>query len=142
MSSLSQRIAGFIANLPHFQHDKLDGQFVAVRLTDGSIFVPVPESEDGDNGLLTVYWQGDPARKTSVVGASFASVEIVEACRYWVATGIHKELQEAVQFMFEHYKFKTGQNLKRESEYELVPESMQRLVKYLGPEIFKKFLGL
>ena len=143
MSSLPQRIVGFIANLPHFQDDNHDDQFVAVRLTDGSIFAPVPESEDGGNGLLTVYWQGDLSRKTTVVGASIASLEIVEACRYWIATGAHKDLQEVVKFMFDHYKNKTGQGLYFETEEDgLIPKSMQPLFKDLGLEVVKKFLGL
>lgn len=143
MKSLSERIADFLANLPHFQSDKKEGKYVAVRLTDGSIFVPHSDEEDGGNGILMVYWQGDLTRKTTVIGASIASVEIVEACRYWVATGIHKDLQETVQFMFKHYQFKTGQNLYCDTgEDDFIPKFMQPFFKDMGLEVIKKFVGL
>ncbi|MHC1699332.1 MAG: hypothetical protein AB9919_14950 [Geobacteraceae bacterium] len=143
MKSLSEKIAGFLTNLPHFQSDKQEGKYVAVRLTDGSVFAPQSDEEDNGNGILTVYWQGDLTRKTTVTGASIASVEIVEACRYWVATGIHKDLQETVQFMFEHYQFKTGQNLYCDTgEDDFIPKFMQPFFKDIGLEVIKKFVGL
>lgn len=143
MKSLSEKIVGFLANLPHFQSDKLGDKFVAVRLTDGSIFIPQSDEEDNGNGVLTVYWQGDPARKTTVIGASIASVEIVEACRYWIATGMHKDLQETVQFMFKHYQIKTGQNLYCDTgEDDLIPKFMQPFFKDMGFAVIKKFIGL
>ena len=143
MYSLSEKIVGFLANLPHFQADEQEGKFIAVRLTDGSVFVPQSDEEDGGNGILKVYWQGDLTRKTTVLGASIASVEIVEACRYWVDTGTHKDLQETVQFMFKHYQFKTGQNLYCDTgEDDFVPKFMRPFFKDIGLEVIKKFIGL
>lgn len=138
---LSQRIIQFITNLPHFQHDKVDGHFVATRLTDGTVYLPSHEPGDNERGLLYAQWQGDSARKTLVIGSQIASLEIVEAVKFWVATGEMENEQESVKHLFQHFQYKTGERLSvPEDPY--ISKQMQKFLKFLGLETVKKLVGL
>jgi hypothetical protein len=138
---LSQKIIQFISNLPHFQFDEIDGNYVATRLTDGTVFMPSHEAGDNERGLIYACWQGDCAHKTMVIGTQIASLEIVEAVKYWVATGEMENEQESVKSLFQHFQYKTGERLNI-SEDSFMTKQMQELLKYLGLEAIKKMIGL
>lgn len=139
---LSHRIIGFLRNLAHFQDDTIDGQDVATRLTDGTIFLPPKELESVERGLLIVHWQGDRNRETIVVGNQIAALEIVVSIRHWVATGDMENLEESVKHMFQHYRVKTGETLYVNEPDGVVSKSMESLVKDLGWSAVKKMIGL
>lgn len=141
---LSQKIISFIYNLPHFQHDEIDDQYVAVRLSDGTIYLLPQEPEAQEQGLITVRWQGDVNRQTTTIGTQLARLEIVQAVNFWIATGEVKDTpQDAVKFFFEHFKYKTGERLCGIGEEEpVLLKILGYLVKELGPAVIKKAIGL
>lgn len=141
VSTLSERIIRFIASLPHFQDDEIDGTWVATRLTDGTIFLPSTDPGGNENGLLYAYWQGNSARKSLVIGSQIASLEIVEAVKFWVATGEMEDEQESIKHLFQHFHFKTGERLTVPEE-PFISKQMQKLLKFLGVEAVKKLVGL
>lgn len=138
---ISQRIINFLANLPHFQDDKVDDTFVATRLKDGTVFLPSPEPGDNERGLLYAHWQGDYSRRTMVIGSQIASLEIVEAVRFYVATGEMENEQESINHLFQHFQYKTGERLTLPEE-PFISKQMQRFLKSLGFEAVKKLIGL
>lgn len=78
MSSLSQSIVDFIANLqPLYTCQHADGHECALSLLDGTLILPVDESHSTyEEGWVSVYWQGDCHRRSEVPGAQLASVAI------------------------------------------------------------------
>lgn len=138
---ISQRIIKFLANLPHFQDDKVDGTFVATRLKDGTVFLPSPVPSDNERGLLYAHWQGDNFRRTMVIGSQIASLEIVEAVRFYVATGEMENEQESIKHLFQHFQYKTGERLTLPVE-PFMSKQMQKFLKSLGFEAVKKLIGL
>lgn len=138
---ISQRIIHFLANLPHFQDDKIDEIFVATRLTDGTIFLPHPDPDGDERGLLYAHWQGDRSRRALVIGSQIASLEIVEAVRFYVATGEMENEQESIKHLFQHFQFKTGERITLPEE-PLMSKQMQKFLKSLGFEAVKKLIGL
>lgn len=138
---ISQRIIHFLANLPHFQDDKVDGVEVATRLTDGTIFLPHPDPEGDERGLLYAHWQGDSSRRTMVIGSQMASLEIVEAVKFYVSTGEMEDEQESVKHLFQHFHYKTGERLTLPEE-PFISKQMQKFLNSLGFESVKKLVGL
>ena len=138
---MSQKIIQFISNLPHFQHEEIDGSWVATRLTDGTVFLPSDDPGDNERGLLYVHWQGNSARKSLVIGSQVTSLEIVAAVKFWLATGEMEDEQESVKHLFKHFHHKTGERLNI-PEGAFVSKQMQKLLKYLGLETAKKMIGL
>jgi hypothetical protein len=138
---LSQKIIKFLANLPHFQDDKIDGNWVATRLTDGTIFLPHPDPEGDERGLLYAHWQGDSSRSAVVIGSQIASLEIVTGVKILVAKGELNNEQESVKQLYQHFMFKTGERLTMPSE-PIISKELQRLLKSLGFEAVKKLIGL
>ena len=141
VSTLSQRIIQFIASLPHFQVDEIDASLVATRLTDGTVFLPSHDPEDNERGLLYAHWQGDSSRKTLVIGSQIASIEIVEAVKFWVAEGEMENVQESVKHLYQHFQYKTGERLSI-PEGPILSKAMQKFLKSLGLEAVKKLVGL
>lgn len=139
---MSQKIINFIANLPHFHHDEIDGKFVATRLTDGTIYLAPDETMAQEQDLIVVRWQSKKDNQTIVCGAQIAKLEIVEAVRYYVATGESENLKDSVNFLFEHFQHKTGVNLFHLNEEESVLKNLAiPVAKGLGFEVVKKLVG-
>ena len=139
---MSQKIINFIANLPHFHNDRIDDKFVATRLTDGTIYLTPDEPLAQEEGLIVIWWQGKKDNQTIVCGAQIAKLEIVEAVRYYVATGEFENLKDSVNFLFEHFQHKTGVNLYHFNEEESVLKKLAiPVAKGLGVEVVKKLAG-
>lgn len=138
---ISQRIIDFLANLPHFQDDKVDVTFIATRLKDGTVFLPSHDPGDNERGLLYADWQGDSSRRTLVNGSQIASLEIVEAVRFYIATGEMENEQESIKHLFQHFQYKTGELLTLPEE-PFMSKQMQKFLKSLGFEAVKKLIGL
>lgn len=139
---MSQRIVDFISSLPHFHHDEIDGKLVATRLTDGTIYLAPDDSRAQEQGLIEIRWQGKSDNQTIACGTQIAKLEIIDAVKYYVATGEAKSLQEEVQFLFQHFEYKTGEKLYYFKDEESgLTKLAKPLAKELGVEVIKKMVG-
>ena len=79
MTGKSAAIVGFLANLlPLYGGELLDGLWCARSLHDGTLILPVDESEwDEEHGTVRVRWQGDPEREHQVDGSYIATLALV-----------------------------------------------------------------
>lgn len=110
--NVSLGIVNFLIGLPQFQHDIFNGIDVARRITDGSVFMAPDDPDIHEDGILTVYWQGDLNRcSESMIGSSIAGLEIAEAVRLWVAMGEYDNFKWGYTHLAQHYAFKTGDSI-------------------------------
>ncbi len=139
----SQRIILFLANLAHFHGGRIeDHLFAAQRITDGTYFVPHPDPEGQERGLLIAHWQADPERKAVVLGTQIAEHEIITAVKHWVTTGDMEDEQASIEHLFLHFKHKTGANLHFTAENKEFSSTINRLLRDVGWSAFKKLIGL
>lgn len=106
----SAAVVDFLANLlPLYTSEQLGGIRCARNLQDGSLVLPVDESDwDDERGIVRVQWQGDPARETHVEGEFLVSVALDRYVRLH-GTGFSEEAIAAeLWFMARHFRFKTG----------------------------------
>lgn len=145
---LSHRIVAFIANLlPIYIHDQRDDRHCARSLIDGTLILPLEESEEDEEGGVEVHWQGDPARRTEVQGVFMASVAIA---RYVELTAVPDSVTTKARYahMSQHFSFKTGVTLILEEPdpENAIAEMLKGATKLLGKEavkeIVKKTIGL
>ena len=141
-NNTSQRIVHFLNNLAHFQHNWEGKEYVAERITDGTVFLCPSNPEDQEIGLLEVCWQGDQKRKSMVEGTQVAEFEIITSVKHWVATGSMNDEKSEVEHLFQHFKYKTGADLNFEKDDSFFPKSLEKLFKDLGWAAFKKIVGL
>jgi hypothetical protein len=106
----SAAIVAFIANLmPLYVNERFGAAPCARSLQDGTLILPVDESEwDEESGEVLVYWQGDPARSTSVHGDHIAALAIERYVRLHGAGANEETIAWELWFMARHYGFKTG----------------------------------
>lgn len=129
MSTLSERIVGFIANLlPLYTVQEIDGRWCAVCLTDGTVVAPVTQGgDDAEDDWAVVYWQGDRSRRTEVQGILVAGQALL---RYIELRGIGRsaeELRRERDGLAEHFEFKTGTSLYLAEGYE--ESDLQRMLR-------------
>lgn len=141
-NNTSQRIVSFLSKLAHFQYNFEGNEYVAERITDGTVFLCPSNPENQENGLLEVYWQGDQKRRSMVEGTQVAEFEIITSVKHWVATGSMKDEQSEIEHLFQHFKYKTGTDLNFEKDDSFFPKSLEKLFKDLGWTAFKKIVGL
>ena len=106
----SAAVVGFLANLmPLYTLEDRDGVWCARSLEDGTLVLPVDESDwDEQRGTVRVHWQGDQRRATDVDGGDIAAVALI---RY---VGLHhfgrppKEVATVLEDLARHFQFKTG----------------------------------
>ena len=144
--SLSQDIVQFIGNLlPLYDGDQVDGVWCARSLTDGTLICPVEEMEEYENGLVTVHWQGDPARQTSVQGAFMASLAVAKYVEIHHMAEKAKGTRDEMERLASHFTFKTGESLTFEAPDSELLEWMSKAVSKAGQtavvEILKKLAG-
>ena len=74
MAGLSQRLVDYVAELtPLYTYQYADGYDCALSLTDGTLLMPVNESEaEREEGWVAVLWQGDAQRRSEVPGPLIA----------------------------------------------------------------------
>jgi hypothetical protein len=107
--NVSLRIVDFLSKLPQFDDDTFNGKEVARRITDGTVFMAPESQELYEDGLLTVYWQGDSQRCSNlIIGQSIAAMEIAEGVRLWVAMGEYPDFKTGYMHLAQHFAFKTG----------------------------------
>lgn len=74
MAGLSQRIVDYIAELtPLYTFQFADGHDCALSLTDGTLYMPVDESDhEMEEGWVAVLWQGDGHKRSELPGPLLA----------------------------------------------------------------------
>ena len=145
---LSQSIVNFISGLlPLYIEEFTEGVWCARSLIDGTLILPLEESEEYENGMVKVYWQGDSSRETVVPGEYIASQAIVRYVELRNIAEKSKETRDEMRHFANHFKFKTGETLcfDMDEDSELFPwieRAVSRLGKEAVIEILKKQIGL
>lgn len=108
--SKSASLVGFLANLmPLYTHEARDSVWCARSLHDGTLILPVDESDwDEERGTVRVHWQGDPARESLVDGEQIATLALERYVRLHGAGASEEAIAAELWFMAEHFRFKTG----------------------------------
>jgi len=105
----SAAIVGFLANLlPLYTGEQRDGTWCARSLHDGTLVLPVDESEwDEERGTVCVHWQGDSQRETLVDGEYLATLALERYVRLHGAGASEEAIAAELWFMARHFRIKT-----------------------------------
>lgn len=108
--SKSAAVVGFLANLmPLYTHEDREGVWCARSLQDGTLILPVDESDwDEERGTVRVWWQGDPQRETLVDGDQIATLALERYVRLHGVGATEEAIAGELWFMAHHFHFKTG----------------------------------
>ena len=103
-------MVGFLANLmPLYTPEESDGIWCARSLQDGTLILPVDESEwDEERGTVRVHWQGDPARESLVDGDQIATLALERYVRLHGTGASEEAIAAELWFMARHFHHKTG----------------------------------
>lgn len=125
--SKSARVVGFLANLaPLYMHEERDGLWCARSLVDGTLILPVDESEwDEERGRVMVHWQGDSTRTSEVRGEDLAAIALERYVRLHGAGATEEAIAAELWFMDQHFTFKTGCH----ANLPMLPEPPGRLAR-------------
>ena len=106
----SAAVVGFLANLmPLYTHEDRDGVWCARSLQDGTLILPVDESDwDEERGTVRVWWQGDPQRETLADGDQIATLALERYVRLHGVGAPEEAVAAELWFMARHFHFKTG----------------------------------
>lgn len=110
MTGKSKAIVGFLANLmPLYAHEQHDGVWCARSLHDGTLILPVDESDwDEERGTIRVHWQGDAQRETLVDGDQITTLALERYVRLHGVGASEEAIAAELWFMARHFHFKTG----------------------------------
>lgn len=98
--------------MPLYQGERHGGDWCARSLTDGTLILPVDESDnDEDEGWLRVRWQGDAAREQEVQGFLLASLALERYVRFHGVGYDEQALAGELGFLAQHFAHKTGCHL-------------------------------
>lgn len=135
---MSQAIVNFIANLlPLYIGEQVDGRLCARSMQDGSLVCALDESDDE---MVTVLWQGDPSRSSTVPADYVASVAVARYVELRYLAERNKETCKEFERMARHYSFKTGSTLVFEEPDDASLELFGRAVRKLGQEAVLELL--
>ncbi len=146
--NISQRIVNFIAKLPHYDEEEMEGKYLARRMTDGTVLMAPDETEYCESGLINAYWQGDFSRKPSVlIGSQIAALEIAEGVQIWVTMGEYKDHRKAYVHLAEHFAYKTGATIHCNYDdegplYSFLGDAVRTLGKDTLINILKSHMGM
>lgn len=106
----NRAVVGFLAKLmPLYTHEDRDGVGCARSLQDGTLILPVDESDwDEERGTVRVWWQGDPARETRAEGDQITTLALERYVRLHGVGACEEAIAAELWFMARHFHFKTG----------------------------------
>src|SRR5690606_35393857 len=101
----SGAVVGFLANLmPLYTHEDREGVWCARSLQDGTLILPVDESDwDEERGTERVWWQGDPQRETLVDGDQIATLALERYVRLHGVGATEEAIAGELWFMAHHF---------------------------------------
>lgn len=143
----SHRIVDFISKLiPLYIHDEVDGVWCARSLVDGTLILPMDESEDYEDGFVTVHWQGDSSRVTVVQGVFLASYAVAKYVELNNIAEKVKDTKDEMLSLAHHFTVKTGQSLSFDMDddselFQLIGKAVSRLGQAAVIELIKKGIG-
>lgn len=125
--SKSAAVVGFLANLaPLYMHEEHDGLWCARSLVDGTLILPVDESECGEErGRVLVHWQGNSTRQSEINGEDLAALALERYVRLHGVGASEEAIAAELWFMDRHFTFKTGCH----ANLPLLPEPPGRMAK-------------
>lgn len=108
--SKSASVVRFLANLaPLYAHEEHDGLWCARSLADGTLILPVDETDwDEERGRVMVHWQGDSTRTSEVQGEDLAALALERYVRFHGAGATEEAIAAELWFMDRHFTVKTG----------------------------------
>lgn len=111
--SKSASVVAFLASLmPLYTHEDREGVWAARSLQDGTLVLPVDESEyDEEGATVRVLWQGDARRDSLVVGSNIATLALERYVRLHGVGATEEAIAAELWFMANHFRFKTGCDL-------------------------------
>ncbi|WP_051414531.1 hypothetical protein [Pseudoxanthomonas suwonensis] len=106
----SAAVVRFLASLaPLYMAEDRDGVWCARSLQDGTLVLPVDESDwDEERGTVRVYWQGDPLRTMEVDGDQIATLALERCVRLHGVGASEEAIAAELWFMARHFHVKTG----------------------------------
>ena len=106
----SAAIVGFLGNLmPLYTHENRDGIWCARSLQDGTLVLPVDETDwDEERGTVRVLWQGDACRASEVDGGDIATLALERYVRLHGVGASEEAIAAELWFLARHFCFKTG----------------------------------
>lgn len=112
-SGKSASVVAFLANLmPLYTQEKYEGIWSARSLHDGTLVLPVDESEwDEERGTVRVLWQGDTSRECLVDGDHIATLAVDRYVRLHCTGATEEAIAAELWFLAKHFRFKTGCDL-------------------------------
>ncbi|PPD19023.1 MAG: hypothetical protein CTY27_00185 [Methylotenera sp.] len=149
------RVVDFISKLlPIYTFEHQNNITCARSLIDGTLIHPHVEGDNDPNlkdnidfqyfsdEHVTVYWQGDPNRKTEVHCIYLASLAVVKYVEFYSFP--HQKLTMAeYEHLFNHFKFKTGVSLMLQpGEPNVMRDIMAFFGKEASSEVIKKSIGI
>lgn len=110
MSSKSEAVVRFLANLlPLYTHEYQDSILCARSLHDGTLVLPVDESDfEEERGTVRIQWQGDPQRESLVDGDQISTLALDRYVRLHGAGSTEEAIAAELWFMAQHFHRKTG----------------------------------
>ena len=125
--SKSAAVVGFLANLsPLYVHEEHDGLWCARSVVDGTLILPVDETEwDEEVGRVLVHWQGDSARQSELRGEDLAAIALERYVRLHGTGATEDAIAAELWFMDRHFTLKTGCY----ANLPMLPEPPSRLAK-------------
>lgn len=127
MKSKSEAVVAFLASLaPVYMHEEHGGLACARSLVDGTLILPIDETEwDDERGRVLVHWQGDSARQSEINGEDLAALALERYVRLHGVGASEEVIAAELWFMDRHFTFKTGCH----ANLPLLPEPPSRLAK-------------
>ncbi|MGY4515208.1 hypothetical protein [Lysobacter sp. HA18] len=110
MTEKSTAIVAFLASLlPLYDREQYEGADGARSLQDGTVILPVDESDwDEERGTVRAHWQGDPRRESIVEGEMLAAIALERYVRLHGIGAPEEAIAAELWFMARHFHFKTG----------------------------------
>jgi hypothetical protein len=144
----SYSIVNFISKLlPLYIHEEVDGIWCARSLVDGTLILPMDELEYEQEGFVTVYWQGDLSRVTTVQGVFIASYAVTKYVELHNLAERSEDTKSEMLRLAHHFTIKTGKSLSFDMHddaelFQLIGKAISKLGQETVIEIFKKSIGL
>lgn len=142
----SQRIVNFIGHLlPLYVQENVNGVWCARSLSDGTLILPIDETEDTADGFVAVHWQGDPTRRTEVQGVFIASVAVARYVELHHTATQSKSMRDEMEHISNHFTVKTGASLTFEEPgsdlLNLIGQAVGKVGEAGVMELLKKAIG-
>jgi hypothetical protein len=144
----SHRIVDFISKLlPLYIHEEVEGVWCARSLVDGTLILPMDEPDDYEEGFVTVHWQGDSSRVTTVQGIFIASYAVTKYVELHTLAERSKDTNSEMIRLAHHFTVKTGKSLSFDIEdnselFQLISKAVSKVGQASLIELIKKSIGL